>query len=435
MLPTRRFWLLLALAIPAAAALGAKGAVLPIVALNGCLFLALGISYWLGPSAAGLRVVRRFDPVLSVRASNRVELHLENRGLEALDGVLRDEPPPEFSASRREFPLHLKPEQSAVFSYHLTPSQRGSDYFRGTFVRIACPLGLAERVVRLRTEQPVRVYPNVLALREFDLLKQRGRLQQMGIRKSRVRGLGMEFESLRDYADGDDYRKIDWKATARRGKLVVRQYETERNQSVILCVDVGRRMLAEAGGATKLDHTLDSLLMLAQAAFSGGDLVGLLVYSDTVKRYIPPRKGRNQLGVIIEAIHDLLAEPIESDHAAAFAYLATRWKRRSLIVSFTDLDDEGNSKDLVKGLGAMPKRHLMLLARVGDPGHRVRLESPIEVEEDLYQKASTALLVEDRKRAGTLLEGAGIHSLEAEPQDLAAALVNFYFAAKELSLV
>src|SRR5206468_5867241 len=131
------------------------------------------------------------------------------------------------------------------------------------------------------------------------------------------------------------------------------QFRQERDQWVVICIDVGRRMLSEVDGITKLDSVLDSLLMLAQAAVLANDFVGLMVYSDVVKRYIPPRKGRNQLGFLIEAIHDLVPEPVESDPAAAFSYLASRWKRRSLLVSFTDLEDANEAKALTTALGSM----------------------------------------------------------------------------------
>ena len=112
-----------------------------------------------------------------------------------------------------------------------------------------------------------------------------------------MRGLGTEFESLREYAEGDDFRKMDWKASARRGKLIVRQYEQERNQCVIICLDVGRAEPSEVNGVSKLDHALDACLMLMHAAAASGDFVGLLMDADHVKRYIPPRKGRNQVGM------------------------------------------------------------------------------------------------------------------------------------------
>lgn len=435
MVPTRRFWLLVAFGIPVAAVSLQQGSPLLGIAYDVGLVLAAWITVLLAPSAKSLRFERRFDPVLSVRVPNRVEITVANEGAVGVQMLLRDEPPPTFRTSDNERRLEIAPGKEQEFSYSTTPFERGGDYFRGTFLRIVCPLGLVWKEAKLPTEQPVRVYPNVLALKEFDLLKQKGRLRELGIRRSRQRGLGTEFESLRDYAEGDDFRKIDWKASARRGKLVVRQFEQERNQVVLICIDVGRHMLAEVDGVRKLDRALDAALMLTHAAVSGGDLVGLLVYADVVTRYIPPKKGRNQMGVIIEAIHDLVAEPLESDPMAAMSYLASRWKRRSLLVAFTDLDDPDSAREMVTFFGPLARRHLALLARVSDPRLGALYNQPLEDVADFYERAAASLLTTDRREATVILNAAGIHNLEADPDDLSAALVSFYFQVKERSLL
>jgi uncharacterized protein (DUF58 family) len=421
--------------VPIAALTALAGAPGFVLAYDALLALAAFVTWKLGPSTSGLRLSRRFDPVLSVRVPNRVVLTLENDGVEPVKGLLRDEPPGGFLASRREFPIDLAPGRAQEIEYTVTPIQRGKDAFQGTFLRLACPMGLVEKQVRLETEEPVRVYPNVLALREFGLLKQQGRLREMGIRRSRARGIGTEFESLREYAEGDDFRKIDHKASARRGKLVVRQYEQERNQSVILCIDVGRHMLAEVGGVRKLDHVLDAILMLANAAAIAGDFVGLLVYADDVRRYIPPKKGRAQVAAVIDAIHDLEAEPVETDPLGAFAYLGLRCHRRSLLVNFTDWDDPDRARDLVAAFRPMARRHLALMVHVQDPRLDEATAGKSETVEDLYRKAAAEMLLEDRREAVGIVESAGIHVVRTEPQDLAASLVNFYFTVKEKSLL
>lgn len=435
MVPTKRFWALIAIGIPLAAVCMQAGVGFLAVIYNVILVGVAWISTRLVPSTRSLRITRKFDPVLSVRASNKVTVVIENDSTETIVGRLRDEPPPTFLADRKEFPIRLDGESDLSLTYHVTPQERGTDYFRGTFLRLECPFGLVHKQVKIPSEQPIRIYPNVLALREFDLLRQQGRLREMGIRRSRMRGLGMEFESLREYGEGDDFRKVDWKATARKGKLVVRQYEQERNQSVLICIDIGRHMLSEIDGVRKLDHALDACLMLTQAAAIAGDFVGLMVYADTVRRYIPPRKGRSQVGIIIEALHDLVAEPVESDATGAFAYLATRWKRRSLLVAFTDLEDQDRAKDLTTSLGPMAKRHLVLMARVLDARVKVSLAKQVQTKQDMYEKAAGILLQEDRKAAESVLTAARIHNIEAEHQDLAAALVSFYFMVKERSLL
>jgi uncharacterized protein (DUF58 family) len=386
----------------------------------------------LAPRKERFKVTRTFDPVLSVRVPNRINLKIETEAASEVACRLRDEPPPEFKATVHEASIVLDPDREQTLGYYVTPTSRGGDFFRGTYIRIPAPLGLAEVEYKLPTEQPVRVYPNVQAIKEFDLLKQKGRLNLMGIRRSRIKGLGTEFESLRDYNE-DDYRRIDWKTTARRGKLVVREYEQERNQAVIVCLDVGRCMLSEVDGVRKLDHALDSCLMLLHAASVAGDQVGLLVFGETVKRYIPPRKGRNQNGVILEAVHSLEAEPASSNYVGAFSYLASRWKRRSLIVVFTDAEDDLQAAEVTKGLSALAKRHLLMVVRVMDPRLKELVGGPITEDTDLYKKASALWYSSERRRAEAWFRIANIQGIEAEPQDLSTALVSAYLRVKEMS--
>lgn len=435
MIPTARLWFFVLLGVPFGALAFQIDQPWLLAVYNLALALAAFVDFKLCVRTSSIKLSRIFDPVLSVRVPNKIRIEIANEGQASIVGRFRDEAPKGCEAQSNEFDLVIEPGRQVERTYNVTPGERGSEYFRGTFARLRCPLGLVDRQHRLKTEQPVRIYPNVLALREFDLLKQKGRLRQIGIRKSRIRGLGMEFESLRDYALGDDYRKIDWKASARRNKLVVRQFETERNQSVVLCIDVGRRMLSEVNGVSKLDHVLDAVLMVAHAAALEGDLVGLLLYADSVKRYIPPRKGKSQVGFIIEALHDVVAEPVETDFVASFGYLGSRNKRRSLLINFTDLDDDDEATQLVESFGTLSKRHLSLVARIGDPQLKEIAQGAILEPRDLFNKSAALMVGEDRRKAGVKLSNAGIHHFECEPQELAAELVSFYFTVKELSLL
>ncbi|MDX2065205.1 MAG: DUF58 domain-containing protein [Fimbriimonadaceae bacterium] len=435
MVPTPRLWLVLAIGIPLSGLAASVGAYGWIVAYNlGVLGLAF-LTTRLAGDLRGVKVRRQTDAVLSVRVKNRVEVELVHDGDRAYSGWVLDQPPSDYGIEGNHVRFRLEPGGTFTFSYSVTPGERGSDRFEATYFRIECPLGLAWRDIRLETEAPIRVYPNLLALREFDLLNQLGRLREVGIRRSRLRGTGTEFESLRDYALGDDYRKIDHKASARRGKLVVRQFETERNQSVFLVIDTGRHMLSEVYGVRKLDHVLDSLLMLCNAAASASDLVGLLVYSDTVRRYIPPRKGRNQVGFVIEACHDLVAEPLESDFISAIGYLRTKWKRRSLIVVFSDYEDPDRAGELVTALAPLAHRHIVLVVRVQDGRLQEVETAPLAKPQDMYMRVAANLLLEDRKEASKRLRSAGIHELESEPQELASKLVTFYFDVKARGLL
>ena len=256
----------------------------------------------------------------------------------------------------------------------------------------------------------------------------------MGVRKSRVKGLGTEFESLREYND-DDYRTIDWKSTARTGKLVVKNFEQERNQAVIVCLDFGRHMLAEVEGRRKLDYALDSALMLLHTAERHGDQVGLLLFNDTVNRYIAPKRGRAQVSAILDSVYGIQAEPVQPNYEASFSYLSARWKRRSLVVVFTDAENESQASELASSLSVLRKRHLLMVVRVADPRLRELMKQDIRDEDDLYLRTSAHWYFSDRKKADSALTAVGIESLEAEPEDLSAALVSAYLRVKERSLI
>lgn len=428
-------WLVLGVGIVFSAAAAQLGMGSLMWGFDALVALAAVVSARLTPGAGDLEIRREVDPVFSVRAANTVKLTVENSSQWDLVARIRDEPDPTFATENNEQRIAVLSGDRETMTYKTTPPIRGDYQFHGTFLRIRCPLGLVEKQVQLDSTQAIRVYPNLLLLQEFDLLNQRGKLRDMGLRRNRQRGLGTEFESLRDYFQGDDFRKIDWKATARRGKPIVKQFEVERNQSVMLVMDCGRTMLGEVNGVTKLDYSLDSCLLLARAAFSMGDQVGMLVYNDAVQKFISPRKSNNQIGVLIESAHALLAEPVESNPAGAFSHFSQRWKKRSLVVVFTDASDADKARDLVRALGALKHRHVVIVVNVNDPEiNRLASEVP-QTKAGLFGQAAGLWLEERQLEAIGVMKAAHIHHVAAEPQDLSKALVGAYFDIKERALI
>ena len=435
LVPTARFWTLVALGVP----LALVGAFVPgfeaiVLPYNVGLFIALFASWFVARKWDFLTIERVTTPIFSVGVANPVRLDVENGSDMRVRLKVRDAPPLDSTATQHEFDIAIDPGRDAQLSYSITPQHRGNDAFRGTYVRVLAPLGLAWVERRFPNEQKAPIYPNVRALSEYDLLKQKGHLALIGVRRSRVKGLGTEFESLREYND-DDYRTIDWKSTARLGKLVVKNFEVERNQGVIVCLDVGRHMLAEVAGRRKLDYAIDSALMLMHAAERMGDQIGLLMFNDIVGRYIAPKRGRAQVSAILDTVHGVHAEPVQPNYQAAFSYLASRWKRRSLVVVFTDAENEDQARELASALSVLKRRHLLFVVRVADPRLREVMALPIERATDLYSRSSAFWYFQDRKKADADLSTAGIHSIEAEPQDLSATLVSAYLRVKELNLI
>lgn len=433
--PTRRFWLLVALGVPLALLGIWIPGIEPLVLLyNLLLVLALVTTRYMTADPRSLRIRRSYDEVLSVNTRNLISLQLENEGGKRFAGKLRDECPQDFTTTPRDFPLNLSPGETQTITYEAKPSQRGSEVFPATFLRLTAPLGLCEVQHKLDTLQSVEVYPNIKAVQTFDLLNQKGRLALMGVRRTRYRGQGTEFESMRDYHD-DDFRRVDWKTTARRGKLVVRDYEVERNQAVFVVIDIGRHMLSEAAGRLKLDHVLDTALLMMHAAERAGDQVGLLVFAEHVVKYVPPRRGRAHVNMLLDAIHDLRAKPVESNYAAAMHYFASRWKRRALVVLFSDLEERREADALLKAIHPIRGRHLWFLARVMDPRLKELSLAPLRQPDDVYQLGAYEWYARRREEARVTLTQKGIRNIEAEPEELAGELVSAYWDTKQAGLL
>lgn len=451
--PTKRLLGLIGLSVPTVYLLASGGMPGAFWLVNGTLAAFTALSAVRGPKLRGVTLLRKMDSVLSVRVSNKIQVTVKNNSAETLSGTFRDEIPTTFrlgdlyesltgsfrkgflKRSTNEVPFRVESGRRWEHEYAVKPPERGDEQFPGTFLRLDCPLGLVTKQVHLKTLQDVRVYPNVLALREFDLLNQAGRLKEVGIRQAKMRGIGTDFESLREYAEGDDFRKIDWKATARRSRLIVRQYEVERNQSVLLCIDTGRHMMSEVEGVRKLDHVLDSVLLLAHAAAAAGDHVGLLVYNNDVVKFIPPKKGGNQVGLVVEALHNLVAEPVESDPVKAFSFLQARFKKRSFLLNFTAVEDADRAREVATSMSSLRNRHLTFLVNVSDPEVAEVLNRIPSSEKELYELRAAQWVTEDKKAAHSLMSSLGIRFIDSEPQDLAKALVNTYLDAKSRALI
>ncbi len=435
LVPTKRFWLLTGLGVP----LASVGLIVPgfewvLLPYNLIIFGTLAATYMKAKGWKFLSVQREVDPILSVRVPNLVRLKVSNNSDTPLPFEIIDEPPIGSKAAKHQFSGIAPAEGSRQFSYTITPQERGADAFRGTSIRFPAPLGLCQVQQLLPTEVPVRIYPNVLAIREYEMLKQRGRLDLMGVRRSRIKGLGQEFRSLRDYNE-DDYRLIDWKASARRGRLVVKEFEQERNQGLIVMIDAGRHMMGEVNGVSKIDYALDAGLMLMHSAERQGDQIGLLVFNDLVQRWISPRKGRAQVAAILDAIHDLEAQPVESDPTRAVGHLTSRWTKRSLVVVFTDAETEAQGKGLAASLKSLAKRHLVMVVRVSDPRLRELKAMSVVDSQSLYLKAASAIYSDERNKASRALFTSGLENLESEPEELSAKLISAYLRVKELSLI
>src|SRR5262249_47127908 len=264
-------------------------------------------------------VSRQHEPRLYLGADNEIRLVVENRDRRPVAIRLRDTPPAAFRSSAIFFAGQVDPTGTTSFSYTTRPANRGEFRFDDLTLRWRTPLGLLWRQRTVPADETVPVYPNVLDLQRYDLMARRGMVAEAGLRRARQYGRGTEFESLREYQRDDDYRRINWKATARRHAPISPLYETDRSPRVIIALQLGRMMQTRVGELSRLDYAVNAALILAYVALARGDRVGLLGFADSVKLYVGARRGREHFYDIIEQLYATRAQTVEPDYASAFA--------------------------------------------------------------------------------------------------------------------
>ncbi len=295
--------------------------------------------------------------------------------------------------------------------------------------------GLAWRQGTRHLAWHVTVYPNLraAALRALPPTSQRRR--EFGNRAVRHRGEGRAFESLREWVAGDEQRSIDWKATARRGKLMSRQYEDERRQTVMLVLDAGRMLTAEIDGRARLEAAIDAALELAYSAVLHDDNIGLMVFAEQVLQYVAPARGRRALRRILDALAAVEGQLVEPDYPAAFAWLAVRHRKRGLTVLFTDVIDRTASDALLAQLGGLRPRHLPLAVTLRDPALERLAVAPAHDLDDAFRRAAAEELLGARELALAELRARGVMVLDVLPARAARAVVDQYEQLKRRALV
>ena len=386
-----------------------------------------------------IEVTRRVQEILSLGAQNRVEITVHNRTERTLRLQVKDDPPAGFITPERVRRMALGPWESRTVSYLTTPHHRGDYDFGDLHVRALSRLRLAWWQQTIPASETVRVYPNLQQLSEFDALARRGRLDDLGLRSARARGEGTEFESLREYVPDDSFRHIDWKATARRNAPITRQYQAERNQTLMLLIDAGRMMSAPAPGAavamTRVDYAINAALMLAHVATRMGDTVGLLVFSDRVKTFVPPARGGVQTERMIEELYALEAELVEPDFRAAVSFLRARARKRAMICAFTDLVDPEVSSQALSYLSSLRPQHLPLVATIRDTEVEAFAAATPATSGEAYEKAVAERTLGQRELALARLRARGILVCDGTPGDLSARVVNRYLSVKRRGLL
>ncbi|MES2176825.1 MAG: DUF58 domain-containing protein [Gemmatimonadota bacterium] len=429
--PTRRFAVALACVAPlwlvSANPVGAwiaAGAVLALAALCVSDVAAL-------PRRRDLDVRRDFPETVGVGDQAEGRYVVESRWNASLHARLYHTlPPRHLSDSAPLSAMAIPPRGRVETRFHASGAARGDAALGDVALRVGTRLGLVARTIRYEMHDRVLVAPSLAGVKRFRWLAIHHRLATVGIRTTRRRGEGRSFSRLRDYVVGDDPRYIDWKATARRGHPITREFTVEQSQTVFVLVDAGRSMTQLSGRHPRFEYALSATLLLADVAITAGDRVGALVFDDQLRALVPAQRGATALQAIRTALVPVQPTLVEPDYASAFRALAQRQRKRSLIVLVTDVIDARAARSLLAHLTKGASRHLAVVVALRNEALLATAAAGGTRVSDLYTSAAAEELISERLTALQRMRDAGVVVLDVAPDAMAAAVVNQYLELK-----
>jgi uncharacterized protein (DUF58 family) len=435
------------------------------------------------PAPGDLTAIRTWSNAPALDSETEIELTIENHGKQIVECRLVDDLPPALVAQPATHILTAFPRVPASMRYRVQPQERGDWQTGWLYIRYRSGLGLAERWARAPLTQTVRIYPALRTGEEQQIFLARSRQIDLQLRQARLRGLGRDFESLREYREGDDLRDICWTATARRGGLITRQYQTERSQAVWIVLDCGRlmrsrvaipspmtqsglggtvtghdfsraetrtelaRALAPAGSSSsrqsaepapphsKLDYACTTAVALAQLALFSGDRVGLLAYGHSIQQRLLPGRGAAHLRQLIESLALVHAESGEADHLRATATLNRLQPRRSLILWITDLAETAMRPEVVDGAVQLLRRHVLLFVAMAQPEVESIAKGRPKSVDQMFRAAAAQEMAARREVLLARLHEHGALTLDLNPEALTSSVLNQYLTVKERAMV
>lgn len=429
--PSRR-WLMVAAGL---AAVGLAGLVWPgglafMLALDLVWVAAFGLDALAAAGSYPIEVARDAPPAFSVGHALPVRYTWRHGNANPRTVLVRETLPLPLGFATPVRRLLLEPGGPTIEELLVRPEARGRGTGGRMALRVLGPLGLAWWQARLDLPWRVTVFPSLAGASIRALPPEARRRREAGLRNVRRPGEGRLFEGLREWVPGDDTRIIDWKATARRGKPIARQYEDERREYLLLVIDAGRQLTAEIGGVSRLEAVVDAALRLAHAGVEHDDNVGAMIFADAVQRFVPPARGTRGLRAVLEALAVAEGRLVEPDYPAAFRYLAARNRRRALTVFFTDVIDRTASEALVAQMATLTPRHVPLAVTLRDPALERLAGSRPRSERAAFERAAAEELLLAREEALVEMRRRGILVLDVAPAGAAEAVVERYHQLK-----
>jgi uncharacterized protein (DUF58 family) len=399
-----------------------------LLAVNALLVALVAVDLALAGNIRSLGLHRSGDKNVRLGEEATVSLIVENGGTRRVRARVRDAWPPSAGAAPREVAVSVPPGERRRVDMRLLPTRRGDRRAVSVTIRSFGPLRLAARQLSRQAPWSVRVLPAFPSRRH--LPAKLARLRELtGQHVALIRGQGTEFDSLREYVDGDDVRSIDWRATARRSDVVVRTWRPERDRRIYLVLDTGRTAAGRVGDIPRLDCSMDAALLLGALASRAGDRVDLLAFDRQVRARVEGSTRTGLLTAMVRAMAPLEPELIESDAAGMVSALLARVRQRCLVVLLTDLNATAMEEGLLPLLPQLTAKHLVMIAAVSDP----RVSEMAAARGDaaaVYDAAAAERARADRRRVTAELRRYGVEVVDAPPDDIASALADAYLSLK-----
>jgi uncharacterized protein (DUF58 family) len=434
MLTRRGFGLFAAAGVVTILAAAAGVTIIGFVAAN-ALAVGLVAADWLATDPGAIELEREAPPPLSIGRRNPVPLLVRNTGGATRRVRVADAAPEGVALEPEQVDLELGPGEEVVIEMTVVPTRRGPIGFNAAAVRAFGPLGIAFRQrSHPETALAAVAWPDVLQLRDATLLPPGRRLQ--GERTVRGEAAAREFESLRDYVRGDEYRRIAWKATARRGRPVVVMHQPERGQTLLLALEAGRLMHGAGGeGLGKIDRAVNAAVMLTAVAREYGDAVGLVAFSHRPLATLAPSTRAGQLRRVVDAVAPLEPELVEPDWRTCLGGLMRMSRRRAVVVVFSDALYAQTDDRLAALLGTLARRHVVVFASIRDSELTELAAQPVHNPAGLYERGVATQVIEDRDAALAGIRRRGVHTVDSSPERLTEAVTGRFRALRAAGAV
>ncbi|RYZ49501.1 MAG: DUF58 domain-containing protein, partial [Chitinophagaceae bacterium] len=378
----------------------------------------------------GVKAERQLPERLSIGDANKVVLYFSNTYHFPVAATVIDELPFQFQERKWAKDLSVEGNDTSEILYNLVPQERGEYNFGRINVFVNGPLRLVQRRYRLGEEQTVKVYPSFIQMRKYQLQAVANRLQESGVKRMRKLGHSMEFEQVKEYVRGDDYRTINWKATARKGDLMVNNYTDERSQQIYCLIDKGRVMKMPFEGMTLLDYAINASLVLSSVALQKQDKAGLVTFGQNIDAFLPADKKPTQINNILEALYKQQTAFLEPDLEKLFSVIRNRVTQRSLLVLFTNIESFDSLDRVMPSLKRLAKYHLLTVVFFDNTELRGLTEAKATTTEDIYIKTIAEKYRYEKQLIVKELQKAGIVAVLSTPQNLTVNALNKYLELK-----